>query len=132
MKIHRFIEKPKKEKAPTNFANAGIYLLSPEIRKIVNSKEINAIVSRRGHFDFGYDLIPYLVKNDFPIYGYEINVWYDVGNPEMYLKAMSDFLNGKSNIRVDEKRIFPNRNIWVQGSSEDSIKRRKESRSSSG
>ncbi len=124
MKINRFIEKPKKEDAPTNFANAGIYLLSPEVRKIVASAEVNDLIKKRGRFDFGYDLIPYLVENNYPIFGYEIHVWYDVGNPEMYLKAMYDFLNGKSDIRVTEERVFPERNIWVQGYSEDSTKRR--------
>ena len=126
MKIKRFVEKPSKENAPSNFVNAGIYLLSPEVREIVRSDEINKLVAERGRFDFGYDLIPYLVDNGFPVYGYEINVWYDVGNPEMYLRAMHDFLNGKSDIRVMEERIFPNRNIWVQGYSEESIKRREE------
>jgi NDP-sugar pyrophosphorylase family protein len=125
MKINRFVEKPKKENAPSNFANAGIYLLSPKVRKIVKSNEVNELIEKRGRFDFGYDLIPYLVENNYPVYGHEIKVWYDVGNPEMYLKAMYDFLNGKSDIRVSEERVFPNRNIWVQGYSEDSIKRRK-------
>ena len=125
MKINRFVEKPKKENAPSNFANAGIYLLSPKVREIVKSDEVNELIEKRGRFDFGYDLIPYLVENDYPVYGHEIKVWYDVGNPEMYLKAMYDFLNGKSDIRVSEERVFPNRNIWVQGYSEDSIKRRK-------
>lgn len=126
MKINRFVEKPKKENAPSNFANAGIYLLSPKVREIVKSKELNELIKKRGRFDFGYDLIPYLVEKGYPVYGHEIKVWYDVGNPEMYLKAMYDFLNGKSDIRVTEERVFPNRNIWVQGYSEDSIKRRKD------
>lgn len=126
MKIKRFVEKPTKENAPSNFVNAGIYLLSPEVREIVGSDEINKLVTAKGGFDFGADLIPYLVDNGFPVYGYEINIWYDVGNPEMYLKAMHDFLNGKTDIRVMEERILPNRNVWVQGYSEDSIKRREE------
>jgi NDP-sugar pyrophosphorylase family protein len=125
MKISRFVEKPKKEDAPSHLVNAGIYLLSPEIRKIVKSEKVENLIEKRGRFDFGYDLIPYLVENDYPVYGHEIHVWYDVGTPEMYLKAMRDFLNGKSDIRISEERVFPNRNIWVQGSSEDSIKRRK-------
>jgi NDP-sugar pyrophosphorylase family protein len=37
---------------------------------------------------------------------------------------MYDFLNGRSDIRVTEERVFPKRNIWVQGYSQDSIKRR--------
>jgi NDP-sugar pyrophosphorylase family protein len=124
MKIKKFVEKPSREDAPSNFVNAGIYLLSPEVREIVGSDEVNKLVAERGRFDFGYDLIPYLVDNGFPVYGYKIDVWYDVGTPEMYLKAMQDFLCGKSNIRVTEERLLPNRNVWVQGYSEESMKRR--------
>ena len=126
LRIKRFIEKPPKERAPSNLANAGIYLLSPEVRKIVESEEVKKIMEDRRRLDFGFDFIPYLVDKGFPVYGYELKVWYDVGSPESYLKAMHAVLYGKLNIRVLEERILPNRNVWVQGYSEESIKRRKE------
>jgi NDP-sugar pyrophosphorylase family protein len=126
LRIKRFIEKPSAEKAPSNLANAGIYLLSPEIRKIVESEKVKRMIEERGRFDFGFDFIPYLVDEGFSVYGYELKVWYDVGSPENYLKAMHDVLYGKLNIRVVEEKILPNRNIWVQGFSEESIKRREE------
>jgi NDP-sugar pyrophosphorylase family protein len=126
LKIRKFVEKPPADKAPSNLANAGIYLLSPEVRKIVESEEVRKITEARNRLDFGYDLIPYLVNNGFPVYGYELKVWYDVGNPENYLKAMREVLYGKLNIRVSEERVLPNRNVWIQGYSEESIKRRRE------
>jgi NDP-sugar pyrophosphorylase family protein len=126
LKIRRFIEKPPAEKAPSNLANAGIYLLSPEARKIAESEPVRELMGRRRRLDFGFDFIPYLVDNGFPVYGYELKVWYDVGSPENYLKAMRDVLNGKLDIRVLEERILPSRNVWVQGYSEESIKRREE------
>jgi len=126
LRIKRFIEKPHAEKAPSNFANAGIYLLSPEVRKIVQSEEVKKIRDDRRRLDFGFDFIPYLVNKGFPIYGYELKVWYDVGTPENYLKAMNEVLYGKMNIRVLEERMLPNRNFWVQGYSEESIKRKEE------
>jgi NDP-sugar pyrophosphorylase family protein len=126
LRIKKFVEKPPAEKAPSNFANAGIYLLSPEVRKIVESEEVRKIMEERRRLDFGFDFIPYLVDRGFPVYGYELKVWYDVGSPESYLKAMHDVLYGKLNIRVLEERILPNRNVWVQGFSEESTKRRKE------
>ncbi|MCP8318641.1 MAG: NDP-sugar synthase, partial [Candidatus Methylarchaceae archaeon HK01B] len=73
-----------------------------------------------------FDIIPYLVDKGYPVYGYELKVWYDVGSPERYLKAMHDVLYGKLDLRVSEEKIFPERNIWVQGYSEESIKRRKD------
>jgi NDP-sugar pyrophosphorylase family protein len=126
LKIKRFVEKPSEEKAPSNFANAGIYLLSPEVRKIVESEEVKKIREERRRLDFGFDFIPYLVDKGFPVYGYELEVWYDVGSPESYLKAMHDFLYGKLNMRVLEERILPNRNVWVQGYSEESVRRRED------
>ena len=125
-KIRKFIEKPSADAAPSNFANAGIYILSPEARNIVESEDIRNITQQRHRLDFGFDLIPYLVDKGFPIFGYQLDVWYDVGNPQRYLDAMVDVLRGKLNIRVTEERILPDRNIWVQGYSDESLWRREE------
>jgi NDP-sugar pyrophosphorylase family protein len=124
LRIKRFIEKPPAQKAPSNLANAGIYLLSSEARKIAESEEVKKMTEERKRLDFGFDFIPYLVDKGFPVYGYELKVWYDVGSPERYLKAMLDVLYGKLDMRVLEERIFPGRNVWVQGYSEESIKKR--------
>ncbi len=126
LKIKRFIEKPSADKAPSDFANAGIYLLSPKVAEIAGSEPVTELMKKRRRLDFGFDFIPYLTDNGFPVYGYELKTWYDVGNPENYLKAMHDALHGKLNIRVSEEKILPNRNIWVQGYSEESMKRREE------
>ncbi|MEM2909994.1 MAG: NDP-sugar synthase [Nitrososphaerota archaeon] len=122
MRIKNFIEKPTSEKAPSNLVNAGIYLLAPEVRKIVGSDEVKKILDERKRLDFGYDLIPYLVEKGFPVYGYEINVWYDVGNPKEYLRAMLEILKGSIDIRMSEKMIPLDRNVWVQEYEEESNK----------
>jgi NDP-sugar pyrophosphorylase family protein len=126
LRIRKFIEKPSAESAPSNLANAGLYILSPEVRNIVESKEIKELMEKRHRLDFGFDFIPYLVDKGFPLFGYELKVWYDVGSPERYLGAMVDVLHGKLNIRIREERILANRNVWVQGYSEESIRRRGE------
>jgi NDP-sugar pyrophosphorylase family protein len=126
LRLQRFVEKPTADAAPSNLANAGVYLISPEVREIVEGAEIRALMAERSRLDFGYDFIPYLVDQGFPVYGYELDVWYDVGSPERYLKTMHEVLHGALNIRVLEERIAPDKNIWVQGYSEDSIKRRQE------
>ncbi len=126
MRINRFVEKPKADEAPSNLANAGIYLLSPEVRDVVESRDISRIIKERNRLDFGFDLIPFLVDNGYPVYGYELDVWHDVGSPERYLDAMQAVLHGALDIRILEERIYPQRNIWVQGYSEESNKRREE------
>ena len=124
-RIKRFVEKPSEETAPSNLANAGVYLLSPKVREIVQSDDIRNMTQKNQRLDFGFDLIPYLVDKGYPVFGYEINQWYDVGNPENYLKAMQELLHGKMDIGILEERVFPNENIWIQGYSEESIRRRK-------
>jgi NDP-sugar pyrophosphorylase family protein len=126
LKIRQFIEKPSAETAPSNLANAGIYLLSPQVRNVVESEEVKNIMEQRHRLDFGFDFIPYLVDKGFPLFGYELKTWYDVGSPERYLGAMVDMLRGKLNIRIREERILANRNVWVQGYSEESVRRREE------
>jgi len=126
MRIRRFVEKPSADAAPSKLANAGIYLLAPEVRELVESEDIRALMAHRGRLDFGYDFIPFLVDQGFPVYGYPLAVWYDVGSPERYLKTMHEVLHGALDIRILEERIAPGKNIWVQGYSEDSIKRRQE------
>jgi NDP-sugar pyrophosphorylase family protein len=126
MRIKRFVEKPQPNQAPSNLVNAGIYLLSPGLRSIVDGEEVMRIRNEKGRLDFGYDLIPYLVDRGFPVYGYEIPIWFDVGSPEKYLEAMLNVLKGALDIRITEERIVPGKNIWVQGYSEESIRRREE------
>ncbi len=123
LRIRRFVEKPSPDKAPSNLANTGIYLISPEIRRMLERDEITKIKRERNRLDFGMDLIPYLVDNNFPVFGYELRkAWHDLGTPERYLEAMKEILYGKLNIRIREEPVFPN--VWIQGYSEESIRRR--------
>ncbi len=122
-RIRRFVEKPLPDEAPSHLANAGIYLISPEIRNILEGAEVKKIKEERNRLDFGMDLIPHLVDSGFPVFGYELKkTWHDMGNPERYLEAMKDILYGKLNIRVREEPVFSN--VWIQGYSEESIRRR--------
>jgi NDP-sugar pyrophosphorylase family protein len=127
-RIKRFIEKPLPRDAPSNLANTGLYVLSPKIKQVFKEKGIKKIIEKRKRLDFGYDFIPYLTDTDRPVYGYKLKgKWFDVGTPQNYLQAMHNLLHGKFVMlrdfggRIDEKY-----QIWVQGDSEDSAKRRHE------
>ena len=128
MRISRFVEKPSPKEAPSNLANTGLYMVSPEIRKIFKEKGVKEIIKERHRLDFGYDFIPYVIKTGRTVYGYTLKgSWYDVGTPKRYLEAMQDMLNGRFLSLTDfGGRISEEKRIWVQGESYESLKRRQE------
>jgi NDP-sugar pyrophosphorylase family protein len=128
MRISKFVEKPAPKDAPSNLANTGLYMVSPEIRKIFKEKGVKKIIKERNRLDFGYDFIPYVIKSGRPVYGYTLKGnWYDVGNPKRYLQTMQDMLQGRFSSLTDfGGRISEEERIWVQGESTESMKRRKE------
>jgi len=88
-RISRFIEKPKREDAPSNLINAGIYILEPEALAMMPAAQ---------HYMFEFGLFPTLLERGRPMYGYNPpaqTYWMDIGKPERYLDANSDLLNGK-------------------------------------
>ena len=128
MRISRFVEKPTPKEAPSNLANTGLYMVSPEIRKIFKEKGVKQIIKERHRLDFGFDFIPYLIKSGRPVYGYTLKgSWYDVGTPRRYLEAMQDMLDGRFSLLTDfGGKISEEKRIWAQGESKESMKRRKE------
>lgn len=128
MKINKFVEKPSPKEAPSNLANTGLYMVSPEIRKIFKEKGVQKIINEKHRLDFGFDFIPYLISTGRPVYGYKLEgSWYDVGTPKRYLEAMHDMLDGRFSSLTDfGGRIDEEKRIWVQGESSESMKRRKE------
>jgi bifunctional UDP-N-acetylglucosamine pyrophosphorylase/glucosamine-1-phosphate N-acetyltransferase len=82
--VKRIIEKPSRKEAPTNLANAGIYVFSTEIFEKV--KRISA--STRGEWEIT-DAISLLVKEEKPVLAAQIasENWFDVGRPWDLLEA---------------------------------------------
>ena len=62
-RILRFVEKPEPKDAPSNLANTGLYVLSPEVRKIFKEKGVQQIIKEKNRLDFGYDFIPYIIES---------------------------------------------------------------------
>lgn len=87
-KIVEIIEKPSLEEAPSNLANAGIYLFGIEIFDAIRETQL----SKRGEYEITDSLAIELEK------GYEIlglisrEPWMDVGRPWELLKCNADFL----------------------------------------
>lgn len=127
-RIKKFVEKPQPKDAPSNLANTGLYLMSPEIRKIFKEKGVQQIIKEKNRLDFGYDFIPYVISTGRPVYGYTLKGnWFDVGTPKNYLEAMKNLLHGGFPALKDfGGRISDDSLIFIQGESDDSEKRRQD------
>jgi NDP-sugar pyrophosphorylase family protein len=73
-KILCFVEKPKKEEAPSHFINAGLYILEPVVTGMIPE----------GHSMVEKDLFPTLATKG-RLYGFKFKgQWFDTGTPERY------------------------------------------------
>ncbi len=101
-KITGFQEKPKAEEAKSDLVNAGIYVIDPQILKMMPE----------GFYDFGKQLFPRLVEEGAPLYGYPmVEYWSDVGGLQKYIQASYDAMRGAVQIRIPGRRI--SRSAWV-------------------
>ena len=96
-KIHSFLEKPESVELyissiittqnvhlHRNIINTGIYAFTRELLDILN---------RANLMDFGKDVFPYLLENEYNLYGYVARYyWQDAGNPEFYKYTNWDLL----------------------------------------
>lgn len=87
-RISRFVEKPStKEEAPSLLANAGTYLLEPEVFDFIPAGR--AVSIERETF-------PGLIGANRPVHGYPFQgYWVDVGRPETFLKANETLLRAE-------------------------------------
>ncbi len=85
-RLRRIVEKPSRGEAPTNLANAGLYVFSTEIFE--KAKKI--IASSRGEWEIT-DAITLLAEEGKPVFAVEISQsdWFDVGKPWDLLEANS-------------------------------------------
>lgn len=105
-RIARFVEKPKRGEAPSNCINAGIYVLEPEVLKLIPPREKVSIETR---------IFPEIASRG-KLYGQVQDAyWIDVGTPMDYLQAHCDFLAGKIDLMTAEPRAGEN---WVSSRAE--------------
>ncbi len=77
--IVRFAEKPPREQVFSNLANAGIYVLEPEVLDRIPPEQM---------YDFGHDVFPGMLRESIRIAGYVIeDLLIDIGLPEKYEAA---------------------------------------------
>jgi mannose-1-phosphate guanylyltransferase len=85
-KVSAFVEKPRREEAPTNEVNAGTYLLEPAILDLIPDGRMVSIER---------ETFPLVVAGSRPLYAYTTDdYWIDLGNPEAYMRAHRDVFEG--------------------------------------
>jgi mannose-1-phosphate guanylyltransferase len=93
-RIIRFIEKPPKDKAPSNLINAGVYVLSPKVFDYIPAGR--AVSVER-------EVFPKLAEEG-KLFGHHVNgVWMDIGKPEEYLETNKIILDSISNTLKHKK-----------------------------
>lgn len=89
-----FVEKPPRESAPSHWINAGIYVLSPDFLELIPD-DINVSIER--------ETFP-LVLRQGSMYALESDAyWLDIGTPQQYLLAHSDYLKDPMRFGRDDK-----------------------------
>jgi mannose-1-phosphate guanylyltransferase len=108
--IVHFVEKPQGE-APSNLANAGIWLFQPSLLAEMDSTRHNMLER---------ELFPRLAGSDRDIFGFQDDCyWIDVGTPESYLKSNLDLLAGAAPTLLpdDWPLDSPDRGVFTAGAS---------------
>ena len=85
-RVTAFIEKPRRELAPTNLINAGTYVLEPEVLELV-PKGARVSIER--------ETFPTLVASG-RLYAVASDAyWLDTGTPAQYLRAVLDLVSAR-------------------------------------
>jgi mannose-1-phosphate guanylyltransferase len=102
-----FVEKPPPGKAPSNWINAGTYVVEPSFLERIPPR-LNVSVER--------ETFPRMLAEPGLLFGYQSDAyWLDIGTPEKYLQAHADALAGYlSNPPAPGAREIAS-GVWIQG-----------------
>lgn len=102
--IVRFVEKPRREEAPSNRINAGIYILERRALDYIPYGK-SASIER--------ETFPLLIENGSGVYGHPIGgYWMDMGTKERYRQLHWDLLDRRFPVGIDGQDM-DNKGIWL-------------------
>jgi NDP-sugar pyrophosphorylase family protein len=106
--VKAFVEKPPPGRVPTDWINAGTYVLEPAVLDRIPPR-LNVSIER--------ETFPRMLDRPGQLYAYQSNAyWIDIGTPEKYLQAHADLLAGSldsHSLPPDATEQMPG--VWVQG-----------------
>ncbi len=92
-RISNFVEKPKREEAPTDEINAGTYLLERAVLDMIPTGR-NVSIER--------ETFPKILAEGNALYAYTTDdYWIDVGRPQQYLDAHRHILSGEMPLQLE-------------------------------
>jgi NDP-sugar pyrophosphorylase family protein len=101
-----FVEKPPPGKAPSNWINAGTYVLEPQFFGRIPPR-LNVSVER--------ETFPRMLAQPGLLYGFQSDAyWLDIGTPEKYLEAHADVLAGRVGLPPVPDAVEKSDGVWVQ------------------
>src|SRR4051812_10119427 len=84
-----FVEKPRREHAPSRWINAGTYVLEPRFLDRIPPRLMVSIER---------ETFPRVLEQPGALYAFKSDVyWLDIGTPEKYVQANADVLQGRLN-----------------------------------
>jgi len=102
-----FVEKPAPGSAPSDWINAGTYVLEPSFLDRIPPR-LNVSVER--------ETFPRLLEHPGRLFGFRSDsYWLDIGTPEKYLQAHSDVLRGCVGRPPTPGARELSEGIWTQG-----------------
>jgi NDP-sugar pyrophosphorylase family protein len=102
-----FVEKPPPGKAPSNWINAGTYIVEPQFLDRIPPR-LNVSVER--------ETFPRMLAEPRLLFGYQSDAyWLDIGTPEKYLQAQRDVLAGRVGLPPARGAKEGDPGIWIQG-----------------
>lgn len=102
-----FVEKPPPGQAPTDWINAGTYVLEPSVLDLVPP---------RLHVSIERETFPQLLERGRRLFAMHSDAyWLDIGTPEKYLQAHRDVLAGRLGGPPAPDAVEREPGVWVQG-----------------
>ena len=105
-----FVEKPPPGLAPTNWINAGTYVLEPSLLARIPPR-LSVSIER--------ETFPRMLAEPARLYAMRSDAyWLDIGTPEKYLQSQTDVLRGALGLPPTPDATERAPGIWTQGNAE--------------